>query len=160
MLIVLYGLIKKVNVFNAFVEGAKQGAYTLVSILPTLCAVFFVIGIFRESGACDVSGFALNPFARILNLPSQLAPLMILRPLSGSGALAYFKTAVGMYGADSMISRIGAVMLGSSETTFYTVSVYYGAAGVKKTSYTLPCALIGDFAAFAAAGLIVPLFFK
>jgi len=157
---VLVGAIKKVNVFEAFIEGAKQGLGTVISILPTLCALFFLIGIFMSSGASDVASHAISPFARAINLPDRVIPLMILRPLSGSGAMAYFKTMIETWGADSLAGRVGAVMLGSSETTMYTVSVYYGAAGVKKTRHTIPCALIGDLTAFITAGVVIGLFFK
>lgn len=154
------GIIKRVNVFEAFIEGAGEGVKTVASILPTLCALFFLIGIFTSSGASGVLGFALRPFASLIGLPDAAIPLMILRPLSGSGAMAFFKTIIEGCGVDSFAGRASAVMLGSSETTMYTVSVYYGAAGVKKTRYTIPCALIGDITAFIAAGALVRLFFK
>lgn len=158
--IITAGIIKRVNVFEAFIEGAKQGVGTVVTILPTLCTLFFLIGIFMSSGASDIMSFATSPFASLIGLPDAVIPLMILRPLSGSGAMAFFKTVVESFGVDSFTGRVAAVMLGSSETTMYTVSVYYGAAGVKKTRHTIPCALIGDFTAFITAGLLVRLFFK
>ena len=158
--IVIIGIVKRINVFEAFIEGAKQGMGTVISILPTLCALFFLIGIFMSSGASDVVGFVLRPIAALIGLPDAVIPLMILRPLSGSGAMAFFKTVIENFGVDSLVGRVSAVMLGSSETTMYTVSVYYGAAGVKKTRHTIPCALIGDITAFIAAGALVRLFFK
>lgn len=158
--IIITGAVKRVNVFEAFIEGAREGMGTVISILPTLCALFFMISIFTSSGASDISSFALRPFARLINLPDAAIPLMILRPLSGSGAMAFFKTIIESCGVDSLAGRVSAVMLGSSETTMYTVSVYYGAAGVKHTRHTIPCALIGDIIAFIAAGALVRLFFK
>lgn len=158
--IIIAGVVKRVNVFEAFTEGAEEGMETVISILPTLCALFFMISIFTSSGASDISSFALRPLARLINLPDAAIPLMILRPLSGSGAMAFFKTIIESFGVDSLTGRVSAVMLGSSETTMYTVSVYYGAAGVKHTRHTIPCALIGDITAFIAAGALVRLFFK
>ena len=159
-MIIAAGAIKRINVFEAFIEGAKQGVGTVVSILPTICTLFFLIGIFMSSGASDILSFAAAPIAALIGLPDAVIPLMILRPLSGSGAMAFFKTVVENFGVDSFTGRVAAVMLGSSETTMYTVSVYYGAAGVKKTRHTIPCALIGDITAFIAAGILVRLFLK
>lgn len=155
-----WAALKKVNVFEAFIEGAKNGINTVFGIFPTLCALFFVIGIFRASGTENLMTNTLSPVAKLLNLPSAVIPLFILRPLSGSGAVAYFTSLVQSHGADSLVTRVAATMLGSSETTFYTVSVYYGAAGVKKSRYTVPCALIGDITAFIMSGVAVSLFFK
>jgi len=152
--------VKKVDIFSAFIEGAKQGVNTVLSIFPTLCALFFVIGIFNTSGAQSVTEFALHPVASFIGLPDAVIPLMILRPLSGSGAMAFFKTLLVRFGINSPVTRIASVMLGSSETTLYTVSVYYGAAGVKKTRHTIPCALLGDITAFIMSAVAVSIFFK
>ena len=160
LVVIIFAAVRGVNVFEAFTEGARQGINTVLSILPTLCALFFVIGMFRSSGAEDITVMLFKPVAALMYLPDAVIPLMILRPLSGSGALAFFKTLVAKYGADSTVSRVAASMLGSSETTFYTIGVYYGAAGVKKTRYTVPCALVGDVTAFVMAGVAVSLFFK
>ncbi len=159
LIIVLAALIKRVNVFEAFLEGARQGMGTVVSVFPTFCALFFLIGVFEASGGESVASYALRPLAFALRLPDAIAPLMILRPLSGSGATAFFKTLISRVGANSFAGRTAAVMLGSSETTMYTISVYFGAAKVKKTRYAIPCALIGDVTAFVASAALVTLFF-
>ncbi len=157
--IIFYGLLKRVAVLDAFLEGAKEGLNTVAGLIPTMVGIFCAIKMFEASGALDVVISAISPLGYILRLPKEVLPLVLLRPLSGSGALAYFKTIVERYGAQSMITRLSATMMGSSETTFYTMSVYYGAAGVKKTRYTLICALFGDIVAFTCAGIFIRLFF-
>ena len=158
--ITVTALIRGVNVFDAFIQGAKEGVKTAAAILPTLCALFFAVDIFISSGAGNAVSYMLHPLAALWRIPDAVVPLMILRPLSGSGASAFFKTLIERVGVNSLAGRTAAVMLGSSETTMYTLSVYYGAAGVKKTGYTLPCALAGDIAAFISAGILTQLFFK
>ena len=148
--IVLFGLIKRVNVFDAFLEGAAEGAVTTLHIMPCILAILTAVGMFKASGAMNVLVELFRPVLGLVGFPSELTPLAILRPISGSGSLAVLQDVLHTYGADSLIGRIGSVLQGSTETTFYTVAVYYGAVGITKTRYTLPCALTAD-----AAGMVI-----
>ena len=141
----LWGCRRRVDVYDALVCGGKNGLHVAVSILPALTALLTAVYMLRASGALD-------------GLTHLLAPLVI-RPLSGSGALAAGSDLMRQYGTDSYIGRCAAVMLGCTETTFYTVAVYFGAAGIRKTRYTVPAALTADAAAFLSAALAVRLFF-
>ncbi len=157
--ILLYGLIKGVRVFDIFLEGAKDGLMVAVRIIPALVALMTAIGMFRASGALDVLSYALRPLAGLLGLPVEVMPLAILRPISGSGGLVLFKDLLAQYGPDSFIGRVASVMQGSTETTFYTIAVYYGAVGVNRTRHTLPAALTADIAGFVMSSLTVIWFF-
>lgn len=157
--ILVYGLVNGVRVFDIFLEGAKDGLMVAVKIIPALVALMTAVSMFRASGALDVLSHALTPLARLLALPPEVMPLAILRPISGSGGLVLFKDLLNQYGPDSFIGRVASVMEGSTETTFYTIAVYYGAVGVSKTRHTLPAALIADIAGFVMSGLTVLWFF-
>jgi spore maturation protein B len=153
------GISKKVDIFAALKEGATDGLKAAVNIVPPLVALFTVIYMFRASGAMDFLTKLLEPAAFRLGIPPECVPLMLVRPLSGSGALALGADIIRRYGADSVVGRTAAVMLGSTETTFYTIAVYFGAANIKKTRYAIPAALVADIAGFCAAALSVRLFF-
>ena len=159
VIIVGYGLIKRVPVFDCFLEGAKEGLTASVQILPALIALITAVGMFKASGALDIFTYALRPFANLLHLPQEVIPLAILRPISGSGALVIFQDILQQYGPDSFVGQVASVMQGSTETTFYTIAVYYGAVGIKNTRHTVFAAMAGDFAGLAAASLAVRLFF-
>lgn len=154
-----YGMYKKVDIFESFVEGAKGGIKTTGNILPSLVLLMVAINMFQNSGALDYFIKALSPLISIIKMPDEVIPLTILRPISGSGALAVVENILRDNGADSFVGRVASVMMGSTETTFYTIAVYYGAVNIKKTSYTLPSALIGDLAGFVASTLAVRYFF-
>ncbi len=155
----LYGCRRRVDVYDALAAGGKSGLRTAAAILPSLTALLTAVYMFRASGALDLLTSLLTPLLTALGIPPETAPLLVIRPLSGSGALAVGSDLMRQYGPDSYIGRCAAVMLGCTETTFYTVAVYFGAAGVKRTRYTIPAALTADLAAFFSAALAVRLFF-
>lgn len=155
----IYALIKKIDVFSALLRGAAEGLQTALKILPPIVLILSAIAIFRASGAMDFLLRLLAPLTTLLGIPSECAPLCLIRPLSGSAALATGADIIKTYGADSLIGRTAAVMLGASETTFYVTAVYFGALKLKKTRYAIPAALISDLAAAIAAAFAVRLFF-
>lgn len=157
--ILCYGIYKKVNVFEVFVKGAKQGLSTGFSILPALVALMTCVGMFKASGALDVLSDALSPLVSLIHMPKEVIPLALLRPISGSGALVVFQEILKEHGPDSLIGRIASVMQGSTETTFYTIAVYYTAAKIYKTRYTLVCALSADIVGFLMSTICVFWFF-
>lgn len=147
----LIGMIRKVKVYDTFIEGAKEGFNVAVRIIPFLVGILVAIGMFRGSGAMDLLTSALRPLATATGFPAELIPLALLRTLSGSGSLAFTTDIIKQHGPDSLIARMAATMYGSSETTFYVLAVYFGAVGVKRTRHAIPAALIGDFVAAIAA---------
>ena len=153
-LIVLYGLIKKINVFDAFMEGTKSGFKSVVSIAPALVGLFAAIGVFRSSGAMDVIAKILSPVTNLLKMPSSLINFALLRPISGSGSLALAKDIIATEGADSFTAFATSVMMGSTETTFYTLAIYFGSVGIRKTRYAPACSLISDCVSFIMSFLI------
>jgi spore maturation protein B len=157
--IIIYGLIKKVDIFECFLEGAKEGLGTSVSILPALVALMTCVGMFKASGVLDILTYALSPVAELLRMPREIIPLAILRPISGSGAMVIFNNILAEFGPDSYIGRVASVLEGSSETTFYTIAVYYGAIKLTKTRHTLAASLTADLTGFVMSALMVTLFF-
>ena len=157
--VALYGTFKKVDVYAALVQGAGEGLATTLRILPPLVGLMTAVYMLRASGALELLSEALAPITGKLGLPSELLPLMMLRPVSGSAALGVGAELIGRYGPDSTLGRMAAVMLGSTETTFYTVAVYFGAVGVNRTRYAVPAALCADLVGFLAAAWAVRLLF-
>ena len=155
----VFALHRRVDVMSALTEGAGEGLRTLVSIAPTLIILMTAVTALRESGCFDLLTRLLAPVCRLLRIPPEVVPLMLVRPVSGSAALAVCTDLMRTYGVDSPIGRTAAVMLGSSETTFYTLGVYFGAAGVKRTRYALPAAILADAACFLSACICSRLFF-
>ena len=155
----LFALAKRENVYGLLTEGAETGLKTLAAIVPSLILLLTAVHMLRASGAMDALAKVLSPLFSLFGIPPETAPLVLVRPLSGSAALAIGGELMVAYGPDSRIGRTAAVMLGSSETTFYAVSVYFGAVGVKRTRYAIPAALFADFVGFFAASLTVRLFF-
>ncbi len=149
------GIYQGVDVFGEFVAGAKEGVQTTVNILPALIAIMTAIGMFRASGALDILTNAAEPISSLLQIPKEVVPLTLLRPISGSGALVIVEDILKNSGPDSLAGRVASVMMGSTETTFYTVAVYYSAAGISKTRYTVPCALVGDMVGFVMSTTLV-----
>jgi spore maturation protein B len=147
----LVGIIRKVKVYDVFIEGAKEGFDVAVRIIPFLVGILVAIGMFRGSGAMDLLMTGLRPLITPTGFPPELVPLAILRSLSGSGSLAFTTDLIKTHGPDSVIARIAATMYGSSETTFYVLAVYFGAVGVRRTRHAVPAALVGDVAAAIAA---------
>jgi len=158
--ILLYASVKGVPVFDTFIKGAADGLKTAANILPALIALTTAVGMFKASGAFDVLTYALTPAAKLLHLPTEVMPLALLRPISGSGAMVIFKDILNTYGPDSFVGRVASVMEGSTETTFYTIAVYYGAISISKTRHTLPSALTADLTGFIMSALAVKIFFN
>jgi spore maturation protein B len=144
IIILTLGLYRGINVFDTFVEGAKLGIATVFRIIPPLVGLMVSIGVFRSSGALDLIIHGLKPVARVLGIPVELLPLALLRPVSGSASLAMMTDIIKEYGVDSIIGRMASTMMGSTETTFYTITVYFGSIGIKDIRYTLAAALIAD----------------
>ena len=153
-----YALVKKTDLFAAFTEGAKEGLRSAAAILPALCFLMTAIGMVRQSGALDMLTADIAPFAEKLGFPPEVLPLAILRPFSGSGALGYYEELCEGLAPDSFAARVASVLMGGSETTFYTVAVYYGAVGIKKGRNTVPAALAADVAAAILSVFAVNIF--
>lgn len=150
---------KKENAYDLMLRGAAEGLSLLKTILPALVLLLTAVHMLRASGAADLLSRVLAPIFSLFGIPPETALLVLIRPVSGSAALAVGAELMAQYGVDSQIGRAAAVMLGSTETTFYTVSVYFSAAGIKKTGYTIPAALFADFVGFTMAALTVKLFY-
>ena len=146
---------KKENAYNIMLQGAEDGMKLLVSILPALILLLTAVYMLRASGAVEIISGFLSPVFKLFGIPPETAMLVFIRPISGSAALAVGAELMAQYGVDSEIGRTVAVMLGSTETTFYTISVYFGAAGIQKTRYTIPAALFADFVGFFMASFTV-----
>lgn len=155
----LFAMGRKVDVYSALTHGAETGLTVMLRIIPALVGLLTAVYMFRASGAMELFGQAFAPVLELLGIPPETAPLLLIRPVSGSGALAVGTELMQQYGPDSYIGRVAAVMLGSTETTFYTIAVYFGSAGIIKTRYAIPAALMADLTGFAAAALTVRLFF-
>jgi spore maturation protein B len=155
----LYGLFKKVPVYERFIDGAKEGFGVAVRIIPYLVAILFSIGMFRASGAMDFLVEGVRPVLAFIGIPAEVLPMAILRPLTGSGSAAIVADMINTYGEDHILVKMVATMFGSTETTFYVIAVYFGAVGVSKTRHALPAGLIADFAAFLMAVYLIKLFF-
>lgn len=155
--IIFCGIVKKQNVFDLFIGGAKEGITIAVNILPALVALMVAIEMFKASGALGLIVSALAPAGKALHFPTEIVPLALMRPVSGSGSLSIFEGILKTYGPDSFIGRVASVLQGSTETTFYTLAVYYGSVGVTKTRHTLPAALSADFVGIVMSVLTVSL---
>ena len=158
-LVAVCGMGRRVNVYAALTRGAEEGLRVLLKIVPALVGLLTAVSMFRASGAMEFLSALLSPALEALGIPPETAPLLLVRPVSGSGALAVAGDLMAVHGPDSYLGRVAAVMLGSTETTFYTIAVYYGSAGIHRTRHTVPAALTADLAGFAASALAVRLFF-
>ncbi|MEG1166147.1 MAG: spore maturation protein [Oscillospiraceae bacterium] len=157
--VTVYSLIRGTDVFSALTDGARNGLKTVIGIIPALIALLPCIYMLRASGALDALCELIRPLAAALGFPVETVPLMLLRPLSGSGSLAIGSDIMKSCGVNSFAGRCAAVMLGSTETTFYVIAVYFGAAGIKKSRHAIPAALIADFVGFLAAAFFVKMLF-
>jgi spore maturation protein B len=146
---------KKEDAYGLMLEGAQEGLRLVISLIPTLVLLLTAVTMLRASGGIQVLSNWCAPVFHFFGIPPECAMLVLIRPISGSAALAVGAELMGNYGVDSLIGRTAAVMLGSTETTFYTISVYFGAAGIKRTRYTVLAALIADFAGFFMASAAV-----
>lgn len=152
-----FAMRRHVDVYGALTKGAEDGLSVLLHILPSLVGLLTAVYMFRASGAMEFFGTLLAPLLEKLGIPRECAPLLFIRPISGSGALAVGSEIMSQCGPDSYAGRVAAVMLGSSETTFYTIAIYYGSAGITKTRYTIPAALCADLVMFWASAFAVRL---
>ena len=157
--VALYGAFHRVDVYSSLVQGAGEGLSTLVRIVPSLVGLMTAVYMLRASGALELAALALAPLLERVGLDPELLPLMLVRPISGSAALGVGAALISTYGPDSQLGRTAAVMLGSTETTFYTIAVYFGAVGITRTRYAVPAALCADLTGFLAASWAVGLLF-
>ncbi len=155
---VLYALHKGIDVFAVFLRGAEQGMRTAVRLLPTLLALLTAVQMLRASGAVDVASAALYPLCSRIGIPSECTTLVLLKPFSGSGGLALGREIMCSCGVDSVAGKTAAVMLGASETSFYTIGIYTGHLSLKHTRWLIPAAIAADVAAYLSASLLVNVF--
>jgi len=155
-----WGFLKKVKVYEVFVEGAKEGFATAVRIIPYLVAMLVAIGIFRASGALDLLTQLLAPVTGLIGMPPETLAMALMRPLSGSGSLGVMTELMKTHGPDSLIGIMASTMYGSSETTFYVLAVYFGSVGITDTRHAVPVGIIADIAGMLAAVCMVNLLFR
>ena len=160
LFIVVYGFFKKVKVYEAFVDGAKEGFEVAVKIIPYLVAILVAIGMFRASGGMEILGKILNPLTSKIGYPTDALPMAIIRPLSGGGAEGVMTEIMKTHGPDSFIGRLVSTMMGSTETTFYVIALYFGCVGIKKNRHSIPAALIADFVGIVAAFIVCSIVFR
>lgn len=153
LLIIFYGIIEKVKVYDTFLYGVKDGAKTVIKLFPTLLGIFLAVGALRSSGILDVLISFLSPAVKIFHVPVEIMPLALLRPISGSASMVVATDIMAKYGVDSMIGLIASTIMGATETTFYTIAIYTSAVGVKKIRFVLIASLIADF-----VGIITSIF--
>ncbi|MCY6370147.1 spore maturation protein [Clostridium ganghwense] len=158
--IVIYGMAKGVKVYECFVEGAKEGLTLCFNIYPYLLAMLLGVGVFRESGALGYFIELIKPIVKFIGLPPEVVPLVMVKPLSGSGAQGIYMDILNQYGADTYIGLVASIIIGSTETIFYTLTVYYGAVNIKKIRHTLWAAIMADLTAVVAAVTIARIMFK
>ena len=159
LVIISGGLWKKVKVYEVFVDGAKDGFNVAIRIIPYLVAILCAIAAFRASGAMEFLSALISPVTGLIGMPAETVPLAIVRPLSGSGALGMMSDLVATHGADSFIGRLASTMMGSTETTFYVLAVYFGAVGIRRARHAVAAGLIADLAGVLAAVFICNLVF-
>lgn len=157
--VAVYGMGKKVDVYSTLTRGAEEGLSVLLRIIPALVGLLTAVSMFRASGAMEWLSGLFAPLLELIGIPPETMSLMLVRPVSGSGALAVASELLVAHGPDSYVGRVAAVMLGSTETTFYTIAVYFGSAGIYRTRHTVPAALAADLTGFWASALAVRLFF-
>ena len=158
-IIVFYGAYKKIDVYNSFITGSKESFDMIMHLFPTMLAMVFAVNIFIKSGLLqDITKF-INPFLHILNIPSEIIPMALIRPISGSSSLAILNNILENYGPDSFVGRLASVMQGSTDTTFYVLTLYFGSIGIKKIKYALWSGLFADFIGIISSIVIVHLLF-
>ncbi len=160
LVIPLYGFLKKVPVYESFVEGAEEGFTTAVKIIPFLVGMMVAISVFRASGAMDYLTYILNPITTKIGAPAEVLPLAMMRPLSGSGVLGMATELMRIYGPDSFIGRLASVMQGTTDTTFFVLTIYFGSVGIRKYKYSIVTGLTADITGFLAALYICNLLFR
>jgi spore maturation protein B len=158
-IIIVSGVVKKVKIYESFVDGAKGGFEVAIKIIPFLVAILVAIGMFRASGAMDFFIQMISPVTNLIGMPAEALPVALLRPLSGSGTLGLVTEIMKTHGPDSFLGRLVSTMYGSTETTFYVLAVYFGSVGIKKTRHAVPTGLIADAAGLLASLLICRMVF-
>ncbi len=151
IIIILAAVLKKVKAYDLFIEGAKDGIETVIKIIPSLVGLLVAVGVFKASGALDLLILLLRPVIDLLGMPPEVAPLALLRPISGSASFAFVTEIIKAFGPDTYEGRVAATMMGSTETIFYTLAVYYGSVGVKNIRYTLVAAIMADIISVIAS---------
>ena len=154
IIIVIYGIADKKKVYDIFVEGATEGMSIVIKIFPTLLGIFLAVRVLRSSGLLEIITRAVAVFTNKVGLPSEVMPLAMLRPISGSASLAVATDIMKTYGVDSKIGLITSTIMGSTETTFYTIAIYTGSIGVKKIRFVLVAALIADFVGMLTSAIV------
>ncbi len=157
--IVIYGMSRREDVYGCFTQGAKEGLNVTVDILPNIIGIMVAVSMIKASGAIELLSNALKPALEFIGMPSDLIPLVLLRPVSGSGAIGIVNDVFKTSGPDSYSGRIASVMMGSTETTFYTIALFYGAANIKNTRHTVRSALAADISGFVLSIIVCRLFF-
>ncbi len=157
--ILIWGAVKHVDVFGSFCSGAAGGLRTTADIIPALILLLISVGMLRASGAVELLTGLLEPVCDFFGFPAECMQMVLLRPFSGSGAIAVYDGIAAEYGADSLPERTAAILLGSSETTFYTAAVYFSAVKLQKTRYAIPAALTADLTAWIVCGAVTSFFF-
>ena len=157
--ILVFGLVKKVPLFDVFISGAKEGLTSTFSIAPSLIGLVVSVSMLKSSGALDIITSFLEPLGNLIAVPKETIPLMLLRPISGSGSLALIDSIFKSCGPDSFAGRVASVMMGSTETTFYAIAIYFGAVGIKNIRHTVPAAILADLTSFILSVLTVKLLF-
>ena len=159
LFIIIFGAVKKVKIYEAFVEGAKEGFNVGVRIIPYLVAMLVAIGIFRAGGAMEILATLLSPVTKLIGMPAEALPMALIRPLSGSGGLGVMSEIFKAHGADSLIGRMVSVMMGSGETTFYVLAVYFGSVSISKTRQAVPAGIVADIVGILMSVWLVNLIF-
>ena len=154
LLIIIYGLTEKNKVYDSFLDGAKEGIEVVFKLFPTLVGIFVAVGALRNSGFIDLIVKMIEPLTKILCIPSQIMPLALLRPISGSASMAVAVDIMQTYGVDTMVGLITSTIMGSTETTFYTIAIYTSCVGIKKMRGILAAALLADFAGMITSVII------
>lgn len=159
LFIIIYGKIKKVDIYESFVKGAIEGLKTAFNIVPYIIGIFLAIGIFKSGKGIELLEFLFTPIANLMSIPKELIGLILIKPLSGSGALGMYTELVQRVGIDTLIERMGATIVGASETIFYTMAIYYGSLKIKNTRHTLSCAIISHIFGVIASVFICYILF-
>lgn len=159
LFIIIYGKIKKVDIYESFVKGAIEGIKTAFNIVPYIIGIFLAIGIFKSGKGIELLEFLFTPIANLMSIPKELIGLILIKPLSGSGALGMYTELVQRVGIDTLIERMGATIVGASETIFYTMAIYYGSLKIKNTRHTLSCAMISHIFGVIASVFICYILF-
>ena len=158
LFIILYGFFKKVDVYDTFIEGVKESFSMIINLFPTFIAMILAVNLFTNSGVLDFLLSLIKPVLEIFNVPGEIFPLALVRPISGSASLAYLNNIFAKFGPDSFIGLLGSVMQGCTDTTFYVISLYFGSIGIKKIRYSMFAALFADLVGIVASIIVVNMF--